>query len=70
MIKDKLKQILFTSKLSYLFMYWFEYDSEKTRAVTPGYEWCEKVMQNYLQANDITFTPAWFNTLVNWKDYE
>ena len=63
-------QFTLTDKDAPYGMYWIEYDSEKTRAVTPGYEWCEKVMQNYLQANDITFTPAWFNTLVNWKDYE
>ena len=63
-------QFTLTDKDAPYGMYWFEYDSEKTRAVTPGYEWCETVMRNYLQANDITFTPEWFNTLVNWKDYE
>ena len=51
-------------------IFWYEYDSDKTRAVTPSYKWCEKVMRNYLKANNITFTPEWFDTVVDWKLYE
>ena len=51
-------------------IYWFEYDSDRTRAVTPGYDWCERVMRNYLKDNQITFTPAWFDSIVDWKSYE
>jgi len=51
-------------------IFWFEYDSDQTRAVTPGYDWCERVMRNYLKKNKINFTPAWFDSLVDWKSYE
>lgn len=51
-------------------MYWFEYDSDRTRAVTPGYDWCETVMRNYLEKYpDTVFTPEWFNTPVDWSSY-
>ncbi len=51
-------------------MYWFEYDSDRTRAVTPGYDWCETVFANYLKSNRIIFTPEWFTKEIDWKIYE
>lgn len=49
---------------------WFEYDSERTRAVTPDYDWCETVFRNYLKSNSVIFTPDWFTKEINWKIYE
>ncbi len=63
-------QFTLTDKDAPYGMYWFEYDSDRTRAVTPTYDWCETVMRNYLKANDITFTPKWFDTIIDWKNYE
>jgi len=51
-------------------IFWYEYDSDQTRAVTPSYDWCKRVMRNYLNKNKIIFTPAWFDTVVDWKTYE
>lgn len=59
----------FTDKDAPYGIYWYEYDSARTRAVTPGYEWCEKVMCNYLQENKITFTPEWFDEPIDWSNY-
>jgi hypothetical protein len=49
-------------------IFWYEYVSD--RAVTLGYDWCKTVMRNYLRKNKITFTPAWFDSIVDWKSYE
>jgi len=51
-------------------IWWYEYASPKTRAVTPGEEWCVSVLHQYLIKNPETkFTKKWFQTLVNWNDY-
>ena len=59
----------FTDKDAPYGICWFEYDSARTRAVTPGYDWCETVMRNYLQQNKITFTPEWFDEPIDWSNY-
>ena len=63
-------QFTLTDKDAPYGMYWYEYNSERTRAVTPGYDWCENVMREYLHQNNITFTPEWFDKPVDWKLYE
>jgi hypothetical protein len=51
-------------------IWWYEYSSPKTRAVTPGEEWCVSVLHQYLIRNPETkFTKEGFQTLVNWNDY-
>jgi hypothetical protein len=50
---------------------WYEYNSSRTSAVTPGEDYCVAVMFCYLQQHPgTTFTPAWFDTLVNWDQYK
>lgn len=52
-------------------IYWYEYNSSRTTAVTPGDAWCLDVFENYVRDNpDIEFTPAWFDTLLPWADYK
>ena len=50
---------------------WYEYNSARTASVTPGQEYCVEVMTNYLQQNpDTVFRPEWFDSKINWSDYE
>jgi len=50
-------------------LYWFEFDSERTRAITPGEQQSVALFCNYLKTNpDIVFTPEWFDTLKPWQD--
>jgi len=51
-------------------VWWYEYASPKTRAVTPGEEYCVSVLHRYLLKNPtIQFTKEWFENLINWNDY-
>jgi hypothetical protein len=51
-------------------MYWYEYNSAKTRSVTPGESWCVDVFARYAdtQSNLIIDKP-WFDQLVPWHNY-
>ena len=50
---------------------WYEYDSARTAAVTPGQEYCVQVMTNYLSQNpNLVFTPVWFDSKITWCDYK
>jgi hypothetical protein len=50
---------------------WYEYDSKKTAAVTPGNDQCVALMQEYLQQYPgAIFDTQWFSTLVNWGQYK
>jgi hypothetical protein len=50
---------------------WYEYNSLLTSAITPGEDYCVAVMSCYLQQHPgTTFTPVWFDTLVNWDQYK
>ena len=51
-------------------IFWYEYDSERTRLVTPGEATCVATLDQYLRQHpDVEFTPAWFDTLVAWDQY-
>lgn len=51
-------------------LYWYEYDSELTRSITPGESWCVQVFGNYVaQHSQITINPGWFSVLISWQDY-
>lgn len=49
---------------------WYEYNSQRTSQVTPGQDYCVQALGNYLQQNPTTFTPEWFDTLVDWNQYK
>lgn len=51
-------------------IYWYEYNSARTAAVTPGESWCVEALRGYLSAcPDTHFTPEWFDTLRPWADH-
>jgi hypothetical protein len=51
-------------------IYWYEYNSQRTAAVTPRQEWCVAALRGYLvQYPGFQFTPEWFDNLVDWKLY-
>lgn len=52
-------------------LFWFEYNSQRTTAITPGQDWCVDVFYNFYQQHNTTiFTPEWFDILVPWADYK
>jgi len=51
-------------------IFWYEYNSERTRLVTPGEATCVTTLEQYLlQHPGLTFTTDWFDTLVPWDQY-
>jgi hypothetical protein len=51
-------------------LYWYEYDSSRTRAVTPGEPEAVSIMTRYFVAHPgLEITPEWFDIPVGWQDY-
>lgn len=50
-------------------IYWYEYDSERTRSVTPGEAWCVAVFAKYHGVEAPSITPEWFLTPIDWHAY-
>ena len=51
-------------------IYWYEYNTECTRSVTPGESWCVNTFANYAQQHpDLKINKLWFDTLIAWADY-
>lgn len=51
-------------------LYWYEYDSDLTRPVTPGEADSVGALHSYLtQHPGIEFTPEWFDILIPWANY-
>jgi hypothetical protein len=60
----------FTDQSAPYGIYWYEYNTERTRSVTPGESWCVNTFANYSQQHpDLEINKTWFNTLVSWADY-
>lgn len=52
-------------------LYWYEYDSSRTRAVTPGEAECVSMLTKYFAEHpDTQITPEWFDLEINWTDYK
>jgi len=52
-------------------LYWFEYNSDLTRAVTPHESYCVSVLHHYLQRHThMQFSPEWFDNKIDWNSYE
>ena len=50
---------------------WYEFNSEKTRIITPGEDYCVAAVSAYLEKHPTTkFTPEWFSNLVDWNQYK
>jgi hypothetical protein len=51
-------------------LYWYEYNSERTRSVTPGEAEAVAMFSNYMQANPNTkITPEWFDSEITWEHH-
>jgi hypothetical protein len=50
-------------------IYWYEYDSELTRAVTPDQSWCVSVFAHYYRVHRPVIDAAWFLAPVAWQAY-
>jgi hypothetical protein len=51
-------------------IFWYEYNSQRTAAVTPGELYCVTALTNYLKTYpNMVFTPEWFNILKDWSTY-
>ena len=52
-------------------MYWYEYNSDRTRSVTPGEMECVNMFKNYYcnQTSPVAITPKWFDSVINWHNY-
>ncbi len=49
---------------------WYEYNSSRTRAVTPGESEAVGMMVNYFAAHaDLEITPDWFDQTIDWAQY-
>jgi hypothetical protein len=50
---------------------WYEYDSSRTAAITPGEDYCVSAMTAYLKQHPgVNFIPSWFDQLVDWASYK
>lgn len=51
-------------------IYWYEYNSDLTRKVTPSQQQAVDMFKNYFKANaNIKITPEWFDSIVDWNSY-
>lgn len=51
-------------------IYWYEYNSHRTAAVTPGQSWCVNVFANYArQHTNLSITKSWFDQLQDWQTF-
>ena len=51
-------------------IYWYEYNTERTRSVTPSESWCVNTFANYAQQHaDLTITKDWFSQLKDWQTF-
>jgi len=51
-------------------MYWYEYNSDQTRWVTPSESDCVQAFVTYAHTHPgIDITPEWFDQLIDWNQY-
>lgn len=50
-------------------IYWYEFDSDLTRAVTPAQDWCVSAFRGYYATNPQPITPKWFLSAVDWCQF-
>lgn len=52
-------------------IYWYEYNSDRTRSVTPSEPQAVSMFRNYVRCHPATtITPEWFDQLIDWDRYE
>ena len=51
-------------------LYWYEYASPRTRAVTPDQAWCVNTFVQYAQQHpELVISKQWFSELVDWQTF-
>lgn len=51
-------------------IYWYEYNSDRTRSITPGESEAVAMFENYYSNNTgIIITPEWFDSDITWEHY-
>ena len=51
-------------------LYWYEYNTEKTRNVMPNEAQCVQAFYQYVSANPgIVISPEWFDSVKPWNTY-
>lgn len=51
-------------------IYWYEYNSSRTREITPGQDQAVSMIHRYLLANPgVEITPEWFDREIDWRRY-
>lgn len=51
-------------------LYWYEYNSNRTRSVTPGQSQAVEMFYAYMRSHsDVIINELWFDHKVNWDDY-
>lgn len=51
-------------------LYWYEYNSDKTRSVTPGEAEAVTMFQNYYRKNPgVAIVPEWFDSAIAWQHH-
>jgi hypothetical protein len=49
---------------------WYEFDTRRTAVFTPGDDYTLPRLRRYLQQHpEVTFTPEWFDILIDWDSY-
>ena len=50
---------------------WYEYNSSRTRSVTPSEDEAVGMMTQYLSRHpEVEFTPEWFDQVIDWSQYQ
>jgi hypothetical protein len=50
---------------------WYEYNSSRTRAVTPSEDEAVAMITQYLSVHpEVNFTPEWFDQSIDWSQYQ
>ena len=48
-------------------IYWYEYNSDLTRSVTPGEQEAVQMFVRYYKQNPVEITPEWFDQKIDWQ---
>lgn len=48
-------------------IYWYEYNSDLTRSVTPSQDEAVQMFVNYYKQNPVKITPEWFDQHIDWQ---
>ena len=59
-----------TDNLAPFGIYWYEFDSHRTHAVTPDQDWCVRTFRRYYENTGEEITAQWFLNAVDWTQFD